>query len=80
MGTAIFNAIAANVVGVFLTPLLAILTLGAGKGVSLASTLSKLGGVVILPLTLGQLVRQTPLGEFFQSINKYSRTISSWLL
>jgi predicted Na+-dependent transporter len=35
MGTAIFNAIFANVVGVFLTPLLAILLLGAGKGVSL---------------------------------------------
>ena len=35
MGTAIFNAIFANVVGVFLTPLLAILILGAGKGVSL---------------------------------------------
>ena len=35
MGTAIFNAIFANVCGVFLTPLLAIWTLGAGRGVSL---------------------------------------------
>lgn len=35
MGTAIFNAIFANVIGVFLTPLLAIWILGAGKGVSL---------------------------------------------
>ena len=32
MGTAIFNAIFANVVGVFLTPLLSIWLLGAGKG------------------------------------------------
>jgi hypothetical protein len=53
LGTAIFNAIFANVLGVFLTPLLAIYLLGAGKGVSLLSTLSKLANVVILPLILG---------------------------
>jgi len=80
MGTAIFNAIFANVCGVFLTPLLAIWTLGAGRGVSLLSTLKKLGNVVILPLVLGQLVRPTPVGEFFQRINKYARTLSSLLL
>ena len=80
MGTAIFNAIFANVVGVFLTPLLAIWMLGAGKGVSLLSTLSKLSNVVILPLIVGQIVRRTPLGALFQRIQKYSRTLSSCLL
>lgn len=39
MATAIFNAIFANVVGVVLTPLLAIWTLGAGRGVSLLRSL-----------------------------------------
>lgn len=80
MGTAIFNAIFANVAGVFLTPLLAIWMLGAGKGVSLLSTLAKLANVVILPLVVGQIVRRTPLGSFFQKIQKYSRTLSSCLL
>lgn len=80
MGTAIFNAIFANVLGVFLTPLLAIWMLGAGRGVSLLSTLNKLSYVVILPLVVGQIVRRTSLGAFFQKINKYSRTLSSCLL
>lgn len=80
LGTAIFNAIFANVLGVFLTPLLAIWMLGAGKGVSLLSTLRKLGGVVILPLILGQIVRRSPLGSFFQRISSKARTLSSCLL
>jgi len=80
MGTAIFNAIFANVLGVFLTPILAIYMLGAGKGVSLLGTLEKLGNVVILPLILGQLARRTPIGAFFQRINKRARTFSSSLL
>lgn len=41
--TAIFNAVLGNFVGVFLTPILAVLLLGAGQGVSLVSTLKKLG-------------------------------------
>eukprot|EP01040_Poterioochromonas_malhamensis_P014873 gene14873-16551_t len=80
LGTAIFNAIFANVIGVFVTPILAIWMLGVGKGVSLLSTLAKLGNVVILPLVLGQIVRRTPLGGFFQQISGYSRTLSSILL
>lgn len=80
MGTAIFNAIFANVLGVFLTPILAIYMLGAGKGVSLLSTLTKLGNVVILPLILGQIARQTPVGTFMSRVSKYSRTLSSCLL
>jgi predicted Na+-dependent transporter len=51
-----------------------------GKGVSLLSTLAKLGNVVILPLVLGQMARRTPVGAFFQRINKYARTFSSCLL
>lgn len=80
MGTAIFNAIFANVVGVFLTPLLAIWMLGAGKGVSLLKTLNKLGFVVIAPLVAGQLARRTPLGALAQRVSRYSRTMSSCLL
>ena len=80
MGTAIFNAIFANVLGVFLTPLLAVWLLGAGKGVSLLATLGKLGNVVIIPLVLGQICRRTPIGDFAQKISGYSRTLSSCLL
>jgi len=80
MGTAIFNAIFANVLGVFLTPLLAVWSLGTGKGVSLLGTLRKLGGVVILPLVLGQVVRRTPLGKYAERVNKSARTLSSCLL
>lgn len=80
MATAIFNAIFANVVGVFLTPLLSVWLLGTDKGVSLLSTLAKLGNVVILPLALGQIVKRTALGPFFQRISSYSRTLSSFLL
>ena len=80
LGTAIFNAIFANVLGVFLTPVLAIYMLGAGKGVSLLSTLAKLGNVVILPLALGQILRTTPVGTFFKKVSKYSRFLSSCLL
>jgi len=54
MGTAIFNAIFGNVIGVFITPILSIWLLGGGKGVSLLGTLNSLGGVVILPLILGE--------------------------
>ena len=80
MATAIFNAIFANVVGVFLTPLLSVWLLGTDKGVSLLSTLVKLGNVVIFPLALGQVVKRTALGPFFQRISSYSRTLSSCLL
>jgi len=80
MATAIFNAIFANVIGVFLTPLLAIWMLGAGKGVSLLGTLRKLAGVVIVPLALGQICRRTPIGEYAAKVSSHSRTLSSLLL
>ena len=80
MGTAIFNAIFANVMGVFLTPLLAVWIMGTGKGVSLLSTLKKLGNVVIVPLVIGQICRYTPIGKFAEKMSGYSRTLSSLLL
>lgn len=55
MGTAIFNAIFGNVLGVFLCPLLTISILGKTGGISLLATLKKLGSIVILPLILGQV-------------------------
>lgn len=80
MSTAIFNAIFANVVGVFLTPMLAVTLLGSGGGVSLLSTLKQLGNVVITPLVIGQILRRTPIGSFAQKVSVYSRTLSSCLL
>lgn len=80
MGTAIFNAIFGNVIGVFLTPLLSIWMLGSSSSVSLLTTLRKLGGIVILPLALGQLLRPTKVGEFMAKNNTNIRTFSSCLL
>lgn len=80
MATAIFNAILSNTVGVFLTPLLAVLMVGAGGGVSLLPTLYKLGQIVILPMLLGQLLRNTPFLSFAEQFRKYTRECSSFLL
>lgn len=77
---AIFNAIFANVVGVFVTPLLAACLLGAGDAVSLLGTLRKLGAVVILPLVAGQLARRSPLGAALARVAGHTRTLSSLLL
>lgn len=80
MTTAIFNAIFANTIGVFITPLLTIAMLGAGQGVSLIQTLKKLGSIVILPMIVGQLLRNTPVINFAEKLRKYSRSFSSFLL
>lgn len=80
MGTAIFNAIFGNVVGVFLTPLLSIAMLGASSSVSLLGTLRKLGGIVILPLALGQMARFTKLRVIAEKYSRQSRNFSSCLL
>eukprot|EP01041_Mallomonas_annulata_P004296 gene4296-8540_t len=80
MTTAIFNAIFANTLGVFLTPLLAVFMIGAGGGVSLVQTLKKLGTIVILPMIIGQLLRYTPILPFAERFRKYTRECSSFLL
>jgi sodium/bile acid cotransporter 7 len=80
MGTAIFNAICGNLIGVFLTPLLTVALLGASKGVSLLGTLKKLGLLVIAPMGLGQLARKTPLLDVAEKFNKASRNLCSVLL
>merc|ERR1711871_1598353 len=80
MGTAIFNAIFGNVIGVVLTPLLSISMLGASGSVSLLGTLRKLGGIVIAPLICGQLARLTKLRVLAEKYTRQSRNFSSCLL
>lgn len=80
MGTAIFNAIFGNVIGVVLTPLLSIFMLGASGNVSLLDTLRKLGGIVIMPLVFGQLARLTRLRVLSERYSKQTRNFSSCLL
>jgi len=80
MGTAIFNAIFGNLLGVILTPLLAVLMVGAGQDVSLLHTLKKLGYLVVTPMALGQLCRRTPLVTVAERFNKKSRTVCSLIL
>mmetsp|Transcript_5252 Transcript_5252/g.5384 ORF Transcript_5252/g.5384 Transcript_5252/m.5384 type:complete len:410 (+) Transcript_5252:82-1311(+) len=80
MTTAIFNAIFANTLGVFLTPLLTVWMIGAGQGTSLIHTLKKLGTIVILPMIVGQMLRYTPVLPFAERFRKYTRECSSILL
>lgn len=80
MGTAIFNAIFGNVIGVVLTPLLSLSMLGASGSVSLLGTLRKLGGIVIAPLICGQLARLTKLRVLAEKYTRQSRNFSSCLL
>ena len=65
MVTAIFNAVFGNFIGVFLTPILAITLMGVGQGVSLVTTLKKLGTLVIVPMVVGQLCRKTFIADWF---------------
>ena len=65
MVTAIFNAVFGNFIGVFLTPVLVIALMGVGQGVSLVSTLRKLGTLVIVPMVLGQMCRKTFIADYF---------------
>jgi sodium/bile acid cotransporter 7 len=80
MGTAIFNAIFGNLMGVLLTPLMAVLLVGTGQDVSLLHTLKKLGYLVVAPMALGQICRRTPLVTFAERFNSKSRTICSLIL
>ena len=80
VGTAIFNAIVSNVVGMLLTPLLSIWIMGAGMGVSFVMISKKLGNVIILPLLIGHVCRYTPIGKIAERVSGCTRTISSLLL
>lgn len=80
MTAAIFNAIFANAIGVFVTPLLTVWAIGTKSGGSLLATLLKLGNIVILPMILGQLLRLTPVLEYAEKFRVYSKQMSSFLL
>lgn len=80
MGTAIFNAIFGNLLGVILTPLLAVLMVGAGSDVSLLHTLKKLGVLVVAPMAMGQVARRTPLVEVATRYSKQCRFTCSCIL
>ena len=80
MGTVIFNAIFGNMLGVVFTPMLAVAILGAGQAVSLFDTFYKLGGLVVLPMVLGQFFRRTPLVNLAEKNRDASRLFGSMLL
>ena len=56
-GAAIFNAAFGNLVGVFLTPLLILMYIGVEGGVELTNVFFKLAIRVVLPIAVGQLLR-----------------------
>ena len=81
MPLVIFNAIFANLLGVFLTPILTVAILGATGGfIDLLATFKKLWAIVVLPMILGQMARKTPLVTIAEKFYKPSRTLSSLLL
>ena len=55
---AVFNATFGNIIGIFLSPVLILLYLGASSDVSLGTVFYKLTMRVVLPLVIGQLVQK----------------------
>jgi len=57
-GVAIFNAVLGNFLGIFLSPLLLLYTVGATGAIELPQACASLLRKVLLPLVVGQLARQ----------------------
>ncbi|KAL7520929.1 hypothetical protein ACHAWX_005621 [Stephanocyclus meneghinianus] len=70
---AIFNAAFGNLLGVFLSPALILLYLGATADIDFADVFFKLGLRVVLPIVIGQLLQNfvPPAKEFVKRYKKY---------
>lgn len=80
---AIFNAVAANLVGVMLSPLLLSILAGAEAGLgteALLSRLASLAAKVIVPFALGQTLRRFWLGQRIVAWGEAPSKISSGLI
>jgi sodium/bile acid cotransporter 7 len=56
---AIFNTVFSNMTGIFLSPILILLYLGIDGDIDIPGTFTKLSIRVLLPLAVGQIIRQT---------------------
>ena len=78
--TAIFNAALGNLIGVFWSPVVVYGMLHAAEGISITQSLAKLANLVLIPISVGQLIRQTPLGPFLLRFKAYSKTLGEIVL
>ncbi|MBZ4417367.1 bile acid:sodium symporter family protein [Myxococcus sp. RHSTA-1-4] len=72
VAAAIFNASLSSLIGVVLTPLIvSLLATTAGQSLSLGDAITKLAGLLLLPLVMGQLLRPV-LGGWFTRYRRYT--------
>jgi sodium/bile acid cotransporter 7 len=74
VAAAIFNATLSSLLGVFLTPLLVSAALGASGELSLADAMTKIAGLLLVPLVIGQLARPL-VGAWFARVKKYTNVV-----
>lgn len=79
---AVFNAVLGNLLGIFVTPFMLLLLLGRTGAVPIAAAIQSLALKVLLPLTIGQLLRRVPAVRSITAANKkaLSRSSESLLL
>lgn len=78
--TAIFHSVIGNLIGVFWSPILVFWMLQAGQDVSLTQSLAKLAKLVLIPLFVGQLIRQTPVGPNLRRFKACTKTAGEIIL
>lgn len=77
---AIFNAVASNLLGVFLTPLLVGLVAGSrGQGEPLSHAILSIAGLILLPFLLGQALRPW-LGAWFVRHERHTTTVDKGVI
>jgi sodium/bile acid cotransporter 7 len=74
---AVFNAVLGNLLGIFVTPFMLLLLLGRTGAVPIAAAMRSLALKVLLPLTVGQLLRRAPAVRDTASANKKTLSRSS---
>lgn len=79
---AVFNAVLGNVLGIFVTPVMLLVLLGRTGAIPVASAMRSLALKVLLPLTIGQLLRRASKVRDIATVHKkrLSRTSESLLL
>jgi sodium/bile acid cotransporter 7 len=77
---AIFNAVFGNFLGIFVSPLLILLILGAKTDFNFIPTVKKLAELVLLPVFTGQILRLTPVKKFMDKNKLITKTFGELIL
>jgi sodium/bile acid cotransporter 7 len=77
---AIFNAVFGNFIGIFISPLLILIMLGAKTDFNFIPTVKKLAELVLLPVVTGQILRLTPVKTFMDKNKFITKTFGELIL